>query len=366
MNVALVVGARPNFMKATPVLHALERRSEVTTALVHTGQHYDDAMSESFLRDLGVRKPDLGLGVGSASHGKQTADVLASFEAFLLEQPQDLVVVFGDVNSTVAAALAAVKLHVPVAHVESGLRSGDRRMPEEINRILTDSMSALLFVTEDSGVRNLEAEGRSPERVHLVGNTMIDTLVRFRERVSERGAPAGVEGAFTLVTLHRPSNVDNARNLTALVEVLEERAAGGPVIWPVHPRTRARLEEFGLWERVERTVGMRVLPPASYLDFLAWMDRAALIVTDSGGIQEEALVLRTPVVTVRENTERPSTLEGGGNVLSGPDPARLRAAIEQMSDVDPASFRVPPTWDGHAGERIAETIVEFLGGETWL
>ncbi len=356
----MVVGARPNFMKAAPVFHALEKCEGTELSLLHTGQHYDRMMSDSFLEELGLRAPDVNLGVGSGSHGKQTAEVLSKFESYLLESPQDLVIVAGDVNSTVAAALASVKLHTPVAHVESGLRSGDRRMPEEINRILTDSMSAMLFVTEPSGVKNLAREGVDSSRVHLVGNTMIDTLKRFEPVVREKPLPIELPSKYALVTLHRPSNVDSQETLRGILDAFFEIAETTPLCWPVHPRTRKQLETFGFWEEVENHPGVVLAPPFGYVDFLGLTAKARLVLTDSGGIQEEALVLRVPVVTLRENTERPVTIDGGGNILTGPDPEKIRAGAKEMLSRDPASFQIPETWDGQAGERVAREIVEFL------
>ena len=359
MNVAAVVGARPNFMKAWPVVSALEERGASVT-FVHTGQHYDDRMAGSFFRELGMRQPDVDLGVGSGSHAWQTGEVMRRFEEVLSEHPSDLVLVFGDVNSTAACALTAVKLHVPVAHVESGLRSGDRRMPEEINRLVTDAISALCFVTEPSGVTNLRAEGVPESRVHHVGNTMIDSLLKFRTDALSRPLPDGVPERFGTVTLHRPSNVDDRATLGGIIGALEELSRDLPLAWPLHPRTEKRLEEFELLERVRSCETLLITPPAGYLDFLGTTARAALILTDSGGIQEEALVLGVPVVTLRENTERPVTVECGGNLLAGADPTRIREAAKEMLGCSRDDFRVPELWDGRAGERIADVIVREL------
>jgi UDP-N-acetylglucosamine 2-epimerase (non-hydrolysing) len=359
VNVTAVVGARPNFMKAWPVVSALEERG-VRVTFVHTGQHYDDRMAGAFFRELGMRAPDEDLGVGSGSHAWQTGEVMRRFDAVLEQRASDLVLVFGDVNSTAACALTAVKRHVPVAHVESGLRSGDRRMPEEINRLVTDAISALCFVTEPSGVRNLRAEGVPDSRVHHVGNTMIDSLLKYRDEALSHPLPAGVPERFGTVTLHRPSNVDDRATLEGIVGVLTEIARELPLVWPLHPRTEARLEDFGMLERVRASATIHVTPPAGYLDFLGLTARAALILTDSGGIQEEALVLGVPVVTLRESTERPVTVECGGNVLAGADPARIREAAAQMLGRSRDDFCVPELWDGRAGTRIADTIVRSL------
>jgi UDP-N-acetylglucosamine 2-epimerase (non-hydrolysing) len=359
-RVAVVVGARPNFMKAAPVLHELGRRGGYALKLVNTGQHYDERMAGSFLRDLGFPQPDADLGVGSASHGRQTGEVVRLFEEWLLANPQQLVVVVGDVNSTAAAALAAVKIPVPVAHVEAGLRSFDRTMPEELNRLVTDALSSLLFVTERSGVENLRREGARMERVALVGNTMIDTLHRFRDAALRAPAPAGRPRRYGVVTLHRPSNVDEKPALEGIVAALGELALELPLLWPIHPRTERRLADFGLAARVAASTGLQLVPPMGYVEFLAAMARAALVLTDSGGIQEEALVLKVPAVTLRENTERPVTLECGGNLLVGSEPARIRDGARAMLAKDPKSFRTPELWDGQAAPRIADRIDRFF------
>ncbi len=353
------MGARPNFMKAWPVVTALEARG-VDVTLVHTGQHYDESMAGAFFRELGMRSPDVDLEVGSGSHAEQTGEVMRRFETALDANPTELVVVVGDVNSTAACALTAVKQHVPVAHVEAGLRSGDRRMPEEINRLVTDAVSSLLFVTEPAGIVNLRAEGVADGRVHHVGNTMIDSLLASRDAALARPLPDGVPERFGAVTLHRPSNVDDGRTLAGILAALESIASELPLVWPIHPRTEKRLVELDLLERVRACDGLITSPPAGYLDFLGVMARAALILTDSGGIQEEALVLKVPVVTLRENTERPVTVECGGNVLAGSDPDAIRAAASEMRARDPASFRMPELWDGRAGERVAEIVVAAL------
>jgi UDP-N-acetylglucosamine 2-epimerase (non-hydrolysing) len=354
-------------MKAGPVLHALKARPAspgspasncaFDVKLVNTGQHYDERMAGSFLRDLGFPTPDADLEVGSASHGRQTAQVLERMEAWLSANPQDLLIVVGDVNSTLAATLAAVKLKIPVAHVEAGLRSGDREMPEELNRMATDALSSLLFVTEPSGVANLEREGARKDRVELVGNTMIDTLLRFRDSALRTPNPADWPSRYGVVTLHRPSNVDEEGALRGILAALADIARELPLVWAVHPRTQKRLEEFGLDGRAR---GLRCVPPLGYVEFMGAMARASLILTDSGGVQEEALVLRVPVVTLRENTERPVTIDCGGNVLAGNDPDRIRAGARAMLAKDPKSFRVPDNWDGRAAGRIVDRIEAFF------
>jgi UDP-N-acetylglucosamine 2-epimerase (non-hydrolysing) len=365
-RVTVVVGARPNFMKAGPVLHALKERRAADGAaaydvrLVNTGQHYDERMAGSFLRDLGFPAPDADLGVGSGSHGRQTAQVLQSFEEWLAANPQELVLVVGDVNSTVAAALAAVKLATPVAHVEAGLRSFDRTMPEELNRLATDAIASLLFVTEPAGVENLRREGARMDRVAFVGNTMIDTLLRFRDVAARSPLPANWPARFGVVTLHRPSNVDQEEPLRAILGALTAIARDLPLVWTVHPRTEKRLAEFGLEAQARGCPGLILVPPLGYVEFLGAMARASLVLTDSGGVQEEALVLKVPVVTLRENTERPVTIACGGNVLAGNDPERIRSCARTMLARDPKSFRVPEKWDGQAASRIVERIDAFF------
>lgn len=359
-RIAIVVGARPNFMKAGPVLHALQARGSFAVQLVNTGQHYDEKMAGSFLRDLGFPTPDADLGVGSGSHGKQTAQVLAQFEEWLLAHPQDLVLVVGDVNSTLAATLAAVKLAIPVAHVEAGLRSGDRRMPEEQNRLATDALSSLLFVTEPAGVSNLAREGARGDRVAFVGNTMIDTLLKFRDVALETARPADWPDRYALVTLHRPSNVDEQAPLERILAALDRLSAEVPLVWTVHPRTEKRLEQYGLLAKVRGQRRLLLVPPLGYVEFMAAMARARLILTDSGGVQEEALVLKVPVVTLRENTERPVTVDCGGNVLAGNDSDRIVACARTMLSRDPAAFRVPDGWDGRAAERIVARLERFF------
>jgi UDP-N-acetylglucosamine 2-epimerase (non-hydrolysing) len=355
-TVISVVGARPNFMKAAPVREALMRMPGIRHVLVHTGQHYDPNMSDVFFEDLGMGKPDVFLGIGSGSHAEQTARVMVEFEKVCLEHEPDLVVVYGDVNSTIAAALVAKKLGAAVAHVEAGLRSYDRGMPEEINRILTDAITDLYFVTEESGRMNLVREGAAPERVHLVGNTMIDSLARLVERLG--AAPE--RGEEIVLTLHRPSNVDDPSSLARLIAAVEEGAGGRTVVFPVHPRTASVLDRAGLRATMESSGRWRLLGPAGYREFIELVRSARAVVTDSGGIQEETTWLGIPCVTLRETTERPSTVELGTNQLVGVEPSMVRDAIARACDMASASGRVPPMWDGHAAERIARLIQQFL------
>ncbi len=356
LHVVTVAGARPNFMKVAPLSWAFRRRPEVRHRIVHTGQHYDDNMSASFFRDLDIDPPEVNLAVGSGSHARQTADIMTGFEEVLLRDRPDLVIVVGDVNSTIACALTAVKMGIPVAHVEAGLRSFDRSMPEEVNRVLTDAISDVLFVTEPSGVVNLRREGVPDDRVHLVGNVMIDTLLRCRG-LAERSAAAdrlGLGGRrYGVVTLHRPANVDDPERLQRFMEAFGRVGRDCPLVFPVHPRTRTRLGGAG----DVREGAVRLAEPMPYVEFLGLLAGASLILTDSGGIQEEAVVLGVPCLTLRENTERPLTVEVGANRLVGSDTERLvREALEILAGgwSRPA---VPSSWDGRAAERIVDIIV---------
>jgi UDP-N-acetylglucosamine 2-epimerase (non-hydrolysing) len=351
-----VVGARPNFVKMAPVITALERRGIFRQVVVHTGQHYDSRMSDEVLADLDFPEVDVFLGVGSGTHGVQTAKVLSAFEQVLVDVQPDAVLVAGDVNSTLACALAASKLGIAIAHLEAGLRSFDWSMPEEVNRVLTDRLADLLLTHSPEATDNLEAEGIDRGRIHYVGNTMIDSLRRCEKRARQLAAWERVgmtERSYVLVTLHRPSNVDDADRLTAIVEGLEGLAAHAPVVFPIHPRTRARLVEDGGLARLE-AAGVACIEPVGYLEFLSLQAGAGAIVTDSGGVQEEASALGVSCFTFRPNTERPVTLTHGSNVLLGEDPA-------EIAEVRPVSL--PPTpsaiplWDGHASERVADALV---------
>jgi UDP-N-acetylglucosamine 2-epimerase (non-hydrolysing) len=354
MRFVYVIGTRPNFVKMAPVIAALRRRApDSRHAIVHTGQHYDEMMSAVFLSELGVPEPDHMLGVGSGSHSVQTARVLEALEPVLLEERPDLVLVPGDVNSTFAAALCASKLEIPVGHVESGLRSFDRSMPEETNRVLTDHVSTHLFLHSDEAIENLEREGIAGERVHFVGNTMIDSLVALEDRFRERGTAAtfGLEqGSYLLVTLHRPALVDGP----LLGEAMEALAAAGaemPVLFPVHPRTRKMLGPD--WKDPP---GVRLVDPVGYLDFLSLEADAGALLTDSGGIQEETTFLGVPCFTLRDNTERPVTVRAGTNTLLGLDPARIAEIPRLVGERSRERRDPPPRWDGHAAERIADAL----------
>ena len=357
MHILHVVGARPNFMKAAPVLQALARQVHVRQTLVHTGQHYDFNMSDVFFQQLGMPAPDINLEVGSGSHAQQTSQIIARFEAIVVEYKPDWVVVYGDVNSTVAAAIVCAKLLIPVAHVEAGLRSFDRTMPEEINRLLTDQISDLLFTPSQDGNRNLQTEGIAPAKVHLVGNVMIDTLVRLLPFAPKR-LPSGVPERYALVTLHRPSNVDDIDWLRSLLNMFLEISRDVPILFPVHPRTRNRIAEAGI-ELSDRGSGLQILEPTPYLEFLALQSRAAVVITDSGGIQEETTFLGVPCLTVRENTERPITVSMGTNTLVGRDVACLQTELQAVLAGKAKRGTVPPLWDGHAAERIAEVMTQL-------
>jgi len=346
-------------MKAAPVVFAAQRRSELSQVLVHTGQHYDERMSEVFFRQLGMPKPDINLEVGSGSHAVQTAEIMSRIEPVLMEHRPDWLVVYGDVNSTVACALVASKLGIRIAHVEAGLRSGDRSMPEEINRLVTDQISDLLLPPSQDGVENLLREGVTAERIVMVGNCMIDTLVRLLPH-SVGPAEGTVESRYALVTLHRPSNVDEPVQLGAIVSMLNELSEQIQVVFPVHPRTRKRISDFGL--RLNEGERMRLLEPQGYLEFLWLQQHAALILTDSGGVQEEATYLKVPCLTMRENTERPITCTMGTNRLVGQDVAKVKLAAYQVLSGDRPAGETPPLWDGAAGERIADHFVSISNG----
>jgi UDP-N-acetylglucosamine 2-epimerase (non-hydrolysing) len=397
MKVMIIVGARPNFMKAAPIISAIRVHNEalstrhdtidlISTILVHTGQHYDDAMSGAFFTDLCLPKPDIYLGVGSGSHAAQTAEIMRQFEGVVLSDKPDAVIVVGDVNSTLACALVTSKIAFPgdgdrplIAHVEAGLRSFDRTMPEEVNRVITDHLSDLLFVTEESGIRNLQNEGISPEAIHFVGNTMIDSLLASQEKAkkssirddfdlnSNTDNTTGVR-RYVLLTLHRPSNVDDRETFLTILEALQELSSSCPILFPMHPRTSKRIAQFGLEHffssggascRRVALRGLHVLEPLGYLDFLCLMRHAALVVTDSGGIQEETTCLRVPCVTVRNNTERPVTVTSGTNTIAGTTKQGIQRAVKQQLEGCPYA-EIPDYWDGKAAERIVKVLVSAL------
>ena len=353
MHILHVVGARPNFMKAAPVLHALRRRPGVRQTLVHTGQHYDRNLSDVFFSQLEIPVPDVNLGVGSGTHARQTADVMSGIEPVLVERKPDMVLVYGDVNSTVAAALVCSKLLIPVAHVEAGLRSFARTMPEEVNRIVTDQLADVLFTPSEDGDKNLLLEGVAPEKIHRVGNVMIDSLVRLLPAAIQ--CPMnGLPDRFALVTLHRPSNVDDSETLKSILESLLTVNEQLDVVFPVHPRTRTRIAQFGIG--IDK---LHLLEPVPYIEFLALQKRAMVVITDSGGIQEETTYLQVPCLTVRSNTERPITVTMGTNILVGQDSRKLAFELSAILEGRAKRGSVPPLWDGKAGDRIADVLQQL-------
>ncbi len=364
MKILNIVGARPNFMKMAPIVDALNRYpAQFEHRLVHTGQHYDARMSQSFFDDLGMPRPDVDLGVGSDSHARQTARIMVEFEQVCEREKPDLVIVVGDVNSTVACALTAKKLGVDVAHVEAGLRSRDMAMPEEINRLCTDALCDYLFTTDPIANRNLRAEGVADEKIHFVGNVMIDTLLKHREMASRLDTLTRLglaPGEYATVTLHRPSNVDDPETLKGILSALAEIASDLPLIFPIHPRTRKMAERFGLADAFNEggsPRGLWITPPMGYLEFLNLNMHARMVLTDSGGLQEETTVLGVPCITMRENTERPITCEMGTNVLVGSSPDNIKREARAVLAGETRSGKTPEKWDGAAAERIVEVLL---------
>ena len=361
--VDLVAGARPNFMKLAPVMRAIRAGDELEPRIIHTGQHYDYSMNDVFFKELGIPEPEVHLEVGSGSHGAQTARILERYEEFLLKNPPGATVVFGDVNSTVACALAAVKLEIPVVHVEAGLRSFDRTMPEEINRILTDAIAELLLVSEPSGTANLKLEGVKGAKMRLVGNVMIDTLMHElnfagKSRILEQLGLARHE--YAMMTMHRPSNVDDPRILKGLIEVIRDLSSIMPIVFPIHPRTKQAAARAGVNDLLLKSPGLQCISPISYRDNLWLMANARLVLTDSGGMQEETTFLKVPCLTLRENTERPITVEKGTSRLVGNEPARIRNAFGDVLAGRWQKGEEIPLWDGHASERVAEEICLWI------
>ena len=363
-RILCVVGARPNFMKMAPLLTAFRRSSEpVECLLVHTGQHYDVSMSDVFFAQLGLPEPDIHLGVGAGSQAMQTGRTMEALESVVSERNPDLVLVVGDVNSTLAAAIVAAKAGLPLAHVEAGLRSFDRRMPEEVNRVLTDSVATYLFVTEEDAVENLHREGVADDRIFMVGNVMIDTLMTLMPQIKARALAAELglrPGEYGVVTLHRPSNVDDPAKLESWVGALEEISSWVTLVLPAHPRTSGRLIKAGLVDRL-KTAGVRVIEPLPYIEFVSLVADSRMVLTDSGGIQEETTVLGVPCLTLRDSTERPVTVTHGTNWLVGADPRAAVAAAASVLAAPRPSRDLPPMWDGRAAERI----VEILSGREW-
>jgi len=363
-KIVLVAGARPNFMKVAPIIRELRKHENIFDwRLVHTGQHYDHGMSDVFFQELGIPEPHFHMGAGGGSHAEQTARIMVAFEKYCQETQPGMVLVVGDVNSTLACSIVAKKLNITVAHVEAGLRSGDMRMPEEINRMVTDSISDIFFVTEPSGLENLLREGHSAERIHHVGHVMIDNLFFQLQQLDAQnvtGFPtSAMKAAFErygVVTLHRPSNVDDEKNLGSIMSALASVAERLPLIFPIHPRTEANMKKFG----ISTPTGIHCAPPLPYMEFLnLWRD-AQLVLTDSGGLQEETTALGIPCLTLRENTERPITTTHGSNVVVGTETRRIVDAARTAIETSRAESRRPPLWDGHAAERIAQVLREVL------
>jgi UDP-N-acetylglucosamine 2-epimerase (non-hydrolysing) len=364
-----IVGARPNLVKIAPLLKAMVSDKKIEPILVHTGQHYDEKLSGVFFEQMGIRRPDINLNVGSGTQAWQTAEILKRIELVLFEQSPDVVLVVGDVNSTMAGSLAAAKLGIPIAHVEAGLRSFDRSMPEEINRVVTDALADYLFVTEESAIENLLNEGHSHEHIHFVGNVMIDALQQFlplaaRSRTLEDLGLVKNGGylAYGILTLHRPANVDSPETLTKLLGVIETVADKLPIIFPVHPRTRLKLENL----RRKQHSQLRIVDPLGYLEFLCLLNRARLVLTDSGGIQEETTALGVPCLTLRENTERPVTVIKGTNHIVGHDRQRILPAVELILKGRDKTGQMPELWDGHAAERIIQILIQNLTAKAQL
>ncbi len=359
MKLINVCGARPNFMKIAPLMEAYRAFPDIQPIVLHTGQHYDDNMSELFFEELGIPRPDINLEVGSGSHAQQTAGIMSRFEPVLTQQKPDAVLVVGDVNSTIACVLVACKLSIPTIHVEAGLRSFDRSMPEEINRILTDAVSEVLLVSEPSGEQNLRKEGVAPERIHFVGNVMIDTLHRHLERARRSTVHEQLlikKGQYGVITLHRPSNVDRRDTLEGIFGAFRSIQDQLPLVFCMHPRTRRQAEHFGLLGELESLPNLRITPPLGYLDFLHLMAEAVVVFTDSGGMQEEATILQVPCLTLRENTERPITLTHGTNKLVGAHPQDIVDAYHRLDEIRNRPTTTPPLWDGQVSSRIAAII----------
>lgn len=374
IKAVIVVGARPNFMKAAPIIRAMNKSGVFEPILAHTGQHYDYNMSKSFFEALGLPKPHLYLGVGSGTHGAQTAKVILAMENHLLQKNSrpDLVIVVGDVNSTLAAALSARKLNIPVAHVEAGLRSFDETMPEEVNRRLTDQISSFLFITEESARKNLLREGVDAKKIYFVGNTMIDSLYKNLPQIKASNILDKLNlspKAYAILTLHRPSNVDNYENFSKILNIIEHVEKKMPIVFPMHPRTLKQLDSLRLKGRLDKLKRVVVTKPLGYNDFIKLVADARFILTDSGGIQEEATVLKVPCITLRENTERPVTVEIGTNIVAGTNPANIKKNINKILRIRASKSKIPKYWDGKAAERIVKILrnhYETFGSSTYV
>ncbi|MGG7055738.1 non-hydrolyzing UDP-N-acetylglucosamine 2-epimerase [Nitrosomonas sp. ANs5] len=364
-KIHLIAGARPNFMKIAPIVRALQQQGRLSYKIVHTGQHYDREMNDVFFEELGIPQPDIFMAAGGGSHAQQTAKIMVAFEEYCLQQRPDAVLVVGDVNSTLACSIVAKKLHIPVAHVEAGLRSGDMRMPEEINRLVTDSITDWFFVTEPSGLQNLLQEGKPAAAIHHVGHVMVDNLLYQAEQLARADTSAFetsqlkaalANQAYGVVTLHRPSNVDEPETLDRISQALKQIAHRLPLVLPAHPRTRANLQKFG----IDLGPNITLIGPQAYMPFLYLWKDAALVLTDSGGLQEETTALGVPCITLRENTERPITLDEGTNILAGTDPVRILTEVDQILQGKGKIGRRPHLWDGQAAQRIASILADNL------
>lgn len=361
MKIINVVGARPNMMKIAPIIAAMQKHDNIEPLLLHTGQHYDQKMSQIFFDELSIPKPDIYLGIGSGTHAEQTANVMIAFEKVLLEHKPDVVLVVGDVNSTMACSITATKLHIPVAHVEAGLRSFDRDMPEEINRLVTDAIADMLLTTSRNANKLLQNEGIPDEKIFFVGNVMIDTLTQHRDKAQHLETPAkfGLKaGKYALLTLHRPSNVDDKTIFGGILDALITIQQNIPILFPAHPRTRKQIEKFGFTERLTDAPNIHIIEPQGYLAFLDLMMHARMMLTDSGGIQEETTILGVPCLTLRANTERPITITEGTSQLVGSDPEKIMAAAKEVLADDGKSGGIPELWDGHAADRIVAALIK--------
>lgn len=358
-KIIVVAGARPNFMKIAPLVRHLKKIKQIKTLLVHTGQHYDFQMSEVFFQELNIPAPDIHLNVGSGSHAAQTAHIMTAFEKVIVNEKPDLIVVVGDVNSTVACSIVASKMNVKVAHIEAGLRSFDRTMPEEINRIITDSISDYLFVSEESGLKNLAKEGVSKNKVYYVGNIMIDTLLFSKSKIDSSQILKDIglaKKSYATLTLHRPSNVDSAFGLSEVYEILTQITKRTKIVYAIHPRTRKMMESHGFLKKFEGITGLMMIDPLGYMDFIKLVKESKFILTDSGGIQEESTVLDIPCLTMRENTERPATVSRGTNVLVGRDKKLILNSVNKILDGRWKKRTIPRYWDGHAAPRIVNIL----------
>ena len=362
MKIISIVGARPNFMKVAPLHKAFSERPELESKILHTGQHYDEKMSDIFFNQLELPVPDFYLGIGGGSHTYQKANVMLAFEKILIEEKPDVVLVVGDVNPTPACSIVSVKMGIPTVHVEAGLRSGDRKMPEEVNRIITDAICNDLFVTEHSGLVNLAKENVDNECVHFVGNVMIDSLINYRKKATDLNTITTLNlkpKGYVLMTMHRPQNVDNENSLRDIITIVKNTCLRKQVIFPIHPRTSNNIKKFGLEKELRDIKELTLLEPQGYLQFLNLMDNAALIITDSGGIQEETTYLQVPCMTFRDSTERPITVELGTNILmKDVDPTTVNTQMNKILDGDIKAGIIPPLWDGHASNRIAQILID--------